>query len=752
MKREEETGKRFEGEGNSSILEEMQGLLWGVSQEEMEAIVRVDHADPHRVLGIHSVFGITVVRAFHPDALAAWVVLEGEAPLAMVKCHPGGLFAARLLEKGPQVPYKIRFEFQDGSIWEIDDPYRFPPALGELDLYLIGEGRHYELHQKLGAHPRRMDGSEGVAFALWAPNARRVSVVGEFNRWDGRLFPMRCLGRSGVWEIFIPGVKIGEMYKFEILTRDGHLRIKSDPFAFYMELRPGTASRVWDLGAYRWHDQEWMESRPRGDQLRGLPMNIYEVHLGSWMRREDGSWLGYRELAPLIAEHAIKYGFTHLELLPVMEHPLDASWGYQVTGYFAPTSRYGTPDDFRYFVDFCHQKGLGVILDWVPAHFPKDDHSLRWFDGTALYEHMDPRLGHHPDWDTLIFNYGRNEVKNFLMDNALFWLKEYHADGLRVDAVASMLYLDYSRKEGEWVPNKYGGRENLEAIAFLRELNEAIYDKVPGAFTVAEESTAWPGVSSPTYLGGLGFGFKWNMGWMHDTLEYFRKDPIYRSYHHNLLTFSMLYAYSENFILPLSHDEVVHGKGSLLSKMPGDDWQKFANMRLLLAYMFCHPGKKLLFMGTELAPWKEWDHTSSLEWFLSEYPTHGGIGRLLEDLGRLYRSEGALWAWDSDPRGFSWIDCNDSLHSVLAFQRFGPKGHIVCVFNFTPVVRTCYRVGVDVPGWYREVLNTDSVFYGGSNVGNGGGIEASPQPFHGRPYSLSLTLPPLGALILKPES
>jgi 1,4-alpha-glucan branching enzyme len=670
----------------------------------------------------------------------------------MLPCHPGGLFAALIRGGALPLPYRLCFGFSNGSTWEREDPYRFLPTLGELDLHLASEGRHWNLHERLGAHPRVMEEVSGVAFALWAPNARRVSLVGEFNMWDGRLSPMRCLGGSGIWEIFMPGIGPGELYKFEILTRDGHLRIKSDPLAFSTELRPGTASRVWDLGSYRWGDQAWMETRPRGGELRALPMNIYEVHLGSWRRKPDGSWLTYRELAPMLVEHARRFNFTHLELLPVMEHPFDGSWGYQVTGYFAPTSRFGTPDDFKFLVDLCHRNGIGVILDWVPAHFPKDDHSLRWFDGTALYEHMDPRLGYHPDWDTLIFNYGRNEVRNFLLDNGLFWLEEYHADGLRVDAVASMLYLDYSRKEGEWLPNKYGGRENLEAIAFLRELNELIYSRVPGAFTVAEESTAWPGVSTPTYLGGLGFGFKWNMGWMHDTLEYFRKDPIHRSFHHNLLTFSMLYTYSENFILPLSHDEVVHGKGSLLSKMPGDEWQRFANLRLLLAYLFCHPGKKLLFMGTELAPWREWDHDKALEWFLEGYPTHSGVGRLLEDLGKLYREQKALWAWDTDPRGFSWIDCNDALQSVLSFQRRGPEGHLVCVFNFTPVPRHGYSLGVDLPGPYRELMNTDSAFYGGSDTGNGGRVQSTSQPVHGRPYSLSLTLPPLGGIILRPEA
>jgi len=627
----------------------------------------------------------------------------------------------------------------------------YPRFLGDLDLYLAGEGQHHRLWEKLGAHPIEADGTPGVAFAVWAPNGSGVSVIGDFNDWDGRRNPMRSLGGSGIWYAFVPGLRPGDLYKYEIRTKEGHLRIKSDPFAFFSELRPHTASRVWDVTRYGWSDADWMESR-RHRNWRAEPMSIYEVHLGSWMRApEDGHrWLGYRELAPRLVDHVKMYGFTHVELLPVAEHLLDQSWGYQVTGYFAPTSRHGNPDDFKYLVDLLHQNGIGVIIDWVPAHFPKDDTGLRWFDGTALYEHADPRQGEHNDWGTLIFNYGRHEVRNFLLANALFWLDVYHIDGLRVDAVASMLYLDYSKKPGEWIPNQYGGKENLEAIDFLRRTNELIYGLYPGAFTIAEESTDWGGVTLPTYLGGLGFGFKWDMGWMHDTLLYFSKDPVHRHYHHNTLTFAMLYAYSENFIMPLSHDEVVHGKGSLLQRMPGDEWQRFANLRALYAYMFTRPGKKLLFMGSEFAQGGEWRSDHSLDWHLTQYPLHKGIELLLADLGRLYRSHDALWAWDTDPGGYQWIDCSDSVSSVVSYIRRGPGGFMVVALNLTPVPRLGYRVGVPEPGYYREVLNTDSEAYGGSNLGNGGGLNADVVAYHGHPFSLSLTLPPLAAVVLQP--
>jgi len=690
-----------------------------------------------------------IIRAFHPDAVKAECLLEDQ-PIPMEMPGPSGLFCCFAPGAKPPLAYRISFEFRNRDGWVTEGPYRFLPTLGDLDLHFVGEGKHYQLYEKLGAHPQEINGVKGVSFAVWAPAAKRVSLIGEFNDWDGRLYPMRSMGSSGIWELFVPGLEPGQLYKYEIKTQKGELRIKTDPFGFAMELRPATASRVWDLDAYQWSDREWLEGRKHRNAYSS-PMTIYEVHLGSWLRfpNEGNRWATYREIAPALAEHVRAYGFTHVEFMPVMEHPFDASWGYQVTGYFAPTSRFGTPHDFMYLVDTLHQNGIGVILDWVPAHFPKDDFSLRLFDGTALYEHADPRQAEHKDWGTLIFNYGRNEVKNFLVSNALFWLDKYHVDGLRVDAVASMLYLDYSKNEGEWVPNRFGGNENLEAIEFLKEFNEVVYRHYPGCFTVAEESTAWTGVTTPTHLGGLGFGFKWDMGWMHDTLQYFSKESIHRSFHHNDLTFSMMYAYSENFILPLSHDEVVYGKGSLLRKMPGDDWQKFANLRLLLAYMYTHPGKKLLIAGSELGTWNEWSHESSLERDLLQYPVHNQISKFVTDLGKLYLSDSALWKWDQKPKGFSWIDCNDHLSSVISFLRWGPDGFLVCLFNFTPVVRHNYRVGVPEPGEYDEIVNSDSRHYGGSDVGNDGLIHTETIPHHGREQSLNLTLPPLGCLILR---
>jgi 1,4-alpha-glucan branching enzyme len=563
---------------------------------------------------------------------------------------------------------------------------------------------------------------------------------------------MRQMGSSGIWELFVPELGQGTLYKYEIKTADGELRIKTDPYAFAMELRPETASIVWELEAYEWHDDAWMSMRSR-QNLRQEPMAVYEVHLGSWMRvaEEENRWLTYRELAPRIVEHVNRFGFTHVELMPVAEHPFDGSWGYQVTGYYAPTSRFGSPDDFRYFVDTCHQHGIGVIMDWVPAHFPKDDYSLRLFDGTALYEHMDPREGEHPEWGTLVFNFGRHEVRNFLIANALFWLDKYHIDGFRVDAVASMLYLDYGRRDGEWIPNRYGGNENLEAVQFFRELNKAVYGLFPGCFTIAEESTAWPGVTSPAHLGGLGFGYKWDMGWMHDTLLYFGKEPVHRKYHHNHLTFSMMYCYSEDFILPFSHDEVVYGKGSLLRKMPGDDWQKFANLRLLLGYMYTHPGKKHLFMGSELASWDEWHHEKGLDWHLQSESMHQTFQQFMMDLGRLYREHSSLWELDPFPEGFSWIDCNDSEGSVISYIRYGRENHLVCAFNCTPVPRRSYRIGVPGQGSYRELINSDSAYYGGSDLGNKGRIEVEKIPCHGFSQSVSPVLPPLACLILEPS-
>ena len=622
------------------------------------------------------------------------------------------------------------------------------------DLFLFNEGSHYRLYEKLGAHPITVDDVEGTYFAVWAPNARQVFVMGQFNGWDKSGHPLCPKGESGIWEGFIPGVAKGTIYKYYIVShRRGYRVEKADPFAFYAETPPKTASITWDLD-YSWRDQAWMENRHANNAL-DAPISIYEVHLGSWRRvpEEDNRHLSYQELAPNLAEYVKQMGFTHVEFLPIMEHPFYGSWGYQVTGYFAPTSRYGTPQDFMYLVDYLHQHDIGVILDWVPSHFPNDEHGLGYFDGTHLYEHGDPKQGIHPDWNSFIFNYDRHEVKSFLLSSALFWLDKYHIDGLRVDAVASMLYLDYGRKEGECIPNKHGGRENLGAITFLRRFNETVYQESPDVQTTAEESTAWPMVSRPTYLGGLGFGLKWDMGWMHDTLEYMTKDPIYRKYHHNDLTFRLVYAFFENFVLPLSHDEVVHGKGSLLGKMPGDDWQKFANLRLLLGYMYAQPGKKLLFMGSELGQWREWAHDESLEWHLLDYAPHSGLKRWVEDLNRFYRGQPALYELDFEQAGFEWIDCNDVEHSVLSLIRKGrsPDDLLVVVCNFTPTTHSNYRIGVPKSGFWRELLNSDAKEYGGSGQGNLGGVEAAPIPLHGRSYSLTFTLPPLAIVFFKSE-
>jgi 1,4-alpha-glucan branching enzyme len=708
-------------------------------------------ADPHRILGAHEADdGGVVVRAYRPEAHAVRVQPAGvEATLK----DPAGLWEALLPKAKLPLEYELEIEYPNGKTFTVRDPYSFLPTLGDLDLHLAMEGRHEELYARLGAHVREIDGAAGTAFAVWAPNARGVAVVGEFNSWDGRLNPMRTLGSSGIWELFVPGVEEGAKYKFEIRTQDGRLRIKADPVAFAAEVPPANASVV-HRPQHVWADAEWLERRAASDPLHE-PVSIYEVHLGSWRRNpaEDNRSLSYLELADELSEYVADLGFTHIELMPIMEHPFAGSWGYQVTGYFAPTSRFGSPDDFRSFVDRLHGNGIGVLLDWVPAHFPRDDWALARFDGTALYEHEDPRRGAHPDWGTLIFNLSRSEVKNFLLSNALYWLKEHHGDGLRVDAVASMLYLDYSRKEGEWLPNEYGGRENLEAVEFLKQVNETIYGREPGIISAAEESTAWPGVSRPTYLGGLGFGFKWNMGWMHDTLSYFQKDPVYRRFHHHTLTFSMMYAFSENFILPLSHDEVVHGKKSLLDKMPGDRWQKFANLRALYAYMWAHPGKKLLFMGCELAEWEEWNYDGSLHWNLLEYAEHQGVQSLVRDLNRMYRSQPALYEADDDPSAFRWLEANDAANNVLAFARLDSNGGrpVVCVLNLSPVPRYDYRVGMPVCCRWQESLNTDSAFYGGSGVGNLGGVEAEAVPWHDQPFSAALTLPPLGAVWLVPE-
>jgi 1,4-alpha-glucan branching enzyme len=626
--------------------------------------------------------------------------------------------------------------------------------LTDEDLFLFNEGSHYRLHEKLGAHLLTVDGVQGVYFAVWAPNARQVCVAGDFNGWSKSSHALCPRGQSGIWEGFIPGVSEGTVYKYYIVSQQGSYRVdKADPFAFYAETPPKTASIVRSLD-YVWEDQPWMEKRSTHNAL-GAPISVYEVHLGSWRRvpEEGNRSLTYRELAPKLADYVRQVGFTHIEFLPVMEHPFYGSWGYQTTGYFAPTSRYGTPQDFMYLVDYLHQHDIGVILDWVPSHFPNDEHGLGYFDGTHLYEHGDPRQGIHPDWNSFIFNYGRHEVRSFLLSSALFWLDKYHIDGLRIDAVASMLYLDYGRKEGEWIPNQYGGRENLDAISFLRRLNQVVYEEKPDVQTIAEESTAWPMVSRPTYIGGLGFGLKWDMGWMHDTLDYITKDPVYRRYHHNDLTFRMIYAFFENFILPLSHDEVTHGKGSLLGKMPGDDWQKFANLRALLGYMYAQSGKKLLFMGAEIGQWREWIHDESMEWHLLQYERHSGLQRWVSDLNNLYREQPALYELDFDQAGFEWIDCNDVEGGTISLLRKGGAADqvVAVVSNFTPVPRRNYRIGVPQAGFWRELLNSDAKEYGGGGQGNLGGVEAAPIPLHNRLYSLTITLPPLAVVFLKPS-
>ena len=724
---------------------------------EVDRLLAGEHSQPHSILGAHPTTrgdeaGV-VVRALAANAVSVECVLDDGDVVPLERKAEGlsDLYSAFLPGKRLPLGYRFRITYVDGATWERADPYRFLPTLGDVDLHLFNEGTHRQLWKKLGAHVRVVDGVSGVSFAVWAPNARRVSVVGDFCGWDGRVFPMRMLGGSGVWELFLPDVGEGALYKFEMLTREGAIRLKTDPFAAKMEQAPRTAAIVQLEDSYLWHDDAWLAARRGVDPLRS-PMSIYEVHLGSWARvPEDGHRsLTYSEIAPRLVEHVVRLGFTHVELLPVMEHPFYGSWGYQVSGYFAPTSRYGTPDEFRYLVDLLHQHGIGVLLDWVPAHFPKDDYALRRFDGTALYEHEDPRRGEHPDWGTLIFNYGRNEVRNFLIANALYWIDEFHIDGLRVDAVASMLYLDYSRKEGEWLANQHGGRENLDAIAFLKQFNQTILDECPGAITIAEESTAWPGVTASVSNGGLGFTFKWNMGWMHDTLEYFALDPIHRRFHHDKLTFAMLYEYSEHFIMPLSHDEVVHLKGSLMYRMPGDEWQKLANLRLLLAYMFTRPGKKLVFMGTELAAPAEWDHDASLPWHLASDPNRDAFGRFVSQLAALYKQHPAFWRDDPTWQGFSWIDVADKENSVLSYQRTSGDSRAIVVLNLTPVPRLQYRIGVPAGGRYERLLSTDDPEWGGSGYGAFTAVDADASPFHGLSHSVELTLPPLGAVVLAP--
>jgi 1,4-alpha-glucan branching enzyme len=718
---------------------------------EIERLVARDHHDPHRVLGAHGARGGVVVRAFRPGAERVDVLPEGGEPVRLRRVHREGVFAGRVPGATLPLRYALEVSYPEGERVTLRDPYSFLPTLGELDLHLAGEGRHEELYERLGARPTRVDGVDGVAFAVWAPNARSVSVVGDFNGWDGRVHPLRSLGSSGIWELFVPGAEPGARYKLEVRYADGSTHLKADPLAFASELPPKTASVV-TRSAHVWHDEEWLARRAASDPWHE-PVSVYEVHLGSWRLNplEGNRRLTYEELGDELAEYATGLGFTHVELMPVMEHPFSGSWGYQATGFYAPTARFGSPDGFRALVDRLHAAGVGVILDWVPAHFPKDDWALARFDGTPLYEHADPRRGEHPDWGTLVFNHGRAEVRNFLVANALFWLEEYHADGLRVDAVASMLYLDYSREAGTWAPNVHGGREDLEAMAFLRELNEVAHARVPGVLMAAEESTAWPGVSRPVHLGGLGFGFKWNMGWMNDTLSYFSRDPAHRRYHHDELTFSLMYAFSENYVLPLSHDEVVHGKAALLAKMPGGSKERLANLRALYGYMWAHPGKKLLFMGNELAQEREWDAEGSVDWHLLERAGHRGVQQLVRDLNRAYRAEPALHELDADPAGFRWLELHDADANVLAFARFPRSGRpLVCVCNLSGAPRPGYRVAFPFAGEWLEVLNTDAVEYGGTGVGNLGRVVVDETPWHDQPCSGELSLPPLGVVWLVP--
>ncbi len=727
----------------------------GLPPDEINAFLSATHSDPFRVLGPHRVGDDLAIRVFRPDAEKIEVVLDRQSnsQVPAEKIHRDGFFCVRVPGATRDLDYHLRLTTRDGSQHVMRDPYGYGPIMGEVDLHLFAEGQHWQIYEKFGAHLRTLGDTAGVYFAVWAPNAQRVSVVGDFNGWDGRVNPMRKLLGSGVWELFLPGVGEGEHYKFEIRAQSGALLLKSDPFAFFNQHGQSTSSLTYNLERYQWSDQAWMESRRKRDWPKS-PISIYEVHLGSWRRRADegNRHLSYLEFAETLLPYVLEMGYTHIELLPIAEHPFEGSWGYQVTNYYAPTSRFGTPDELRHFIDKCHQTGIGVIIDWVPAHFPKDAHGLAEFDGTDLYEHMDPRQGEHQDWGTLIFNYGRNEVRNFLIGNALFWLEKYHIDGLRVDAVASMLYLDYSRQAGQWIPNVYGGRENLDAIYFLKRCNEVCYEKFPGIMTIAEESTAWPGVSRPTYLGGLGFGFKWNMGWMHDFLEYISLDPIYRRFHHNYITFSLLYAFQEHFILVLSHDEVVHGKRSLIEKMPGDEWQKFANLRMFFAWMYGQPGKKLLFMGGEFGQRHEWNHNESLAWHLLELPRHDGLRRLVQHLNYTYKSEPALWEQDDTYEGFEWIDFHDADNSVVSFLRKSSRGDVVVfVVNATPVVRYNYRLGVPHAGFYREVINTDAETYGGSNVGNYGGAQSENTAWMAREHSILIHLPPLATVAFKLE-
>ena len=726
-----------------------------LSKEETDAIVNGNHGNVFAVLGIHRDKGSkkVFVRVFNPFAIDIEIIDKKEKHLKkMVKVDERGLFQANF-DKTTDFAYKLKITNDRGEVYVADDAYSFPSTFGDIDEYLFAQGNHREIYKKLGAHVTELNGVKGVAFAVWAPNAKRVSVVGNFNNWDGRINVMRKHISCGVWDIFIPGLGEGEYYKFEIKTQQDYILSKADPLATYSEVRPKNASVVFDINHYHWSDDAWMQAR-KNTNLYDKPISIYEVHLGSWRRKGDNGneFLTYREMADRLVPYVTNMGFTYVEFMPLCEHPLDASWGYQITGLYAPTSRFGNPDDFRYMIDKFHQAGIGVIMDWVPAHFPKDDHGLAEFDGTCLYEHADPRKGEQKDWGTKVYNFGRTEVCNFLCVSALYWLKEFHIDGLRVDAVASMLYLDYSRKSGEWIPNVYGGNENLEAIAFLRKMNELIYSQEQGTFSCAEESTAWPMVSRPVSAGGLGFGYKWNMGWMNDTLRYISHEPVHRKYHHGLLTFGLLYAFNENFILPISHDEVVHGKGSMLSKMPGDEWQKFANLRAYYGFMWTHPGKKLLFMGCEFGQDWEWNSNESLRWHLLEYPMYKGMQNCVRDLNLMYKGNAPLFEEDFDSRGFEWIDYANCDDSVISYVRKGhnPDDYLIVVCNFTPVVRHNYRVGVYEACAYQEIFNSDDKSYWGSGVRNEGPKQAQNYGISGRPYSIELVLPPLSTIVLKP--
>lgn len=713
--------------------------------DDLIKIIEARHHDPFSVLGLHELDGQVTVTLFLPDTQSA--KLNGE--LELTRLEGTDIFQWCGEKSALTLPYTIHRTNGNGDQWQHHDAYAFLPQLSDFDLHLFSEGNHWHAYRFFGAHQHTVDGVEGVLFATWAPNAERISVIGEFNQWDGRCHPMRVRGGNGVWELFIPDLKPGDLYKFEIRNRDdGSLHAKMDPYAQQTELRPGTASVVAATPAHEWQDETWMNHRGESDWLHQAH-SVYEVHLGSWKRDHDGQFLNYEQMADQLVPYVKEMGFTHIELLPITEHPLDISWGYQTTGYFAPTSRFGSPDQLRYFIDQCHQNDIGIILDWVPGHFPKDAHGLARFDGSALYEHADPRQGEHQDWGTLIFNYGRSEVTNFLLSSAMYWLEEFHIDGLRVDAVASMLYLDYSREEGQWIPNKDGGRENLEAIAFLQQLNTILHQTHPGCLITAEESTSYPMVSRPAHMGGLGFSMKWNMGWMHDILEYMQQDAIHRRYHHDSLTFGLLYAFTENFVLPFSHDEVVHGKGSMLNKMPGDEWQRFANLRLLYTFMFTYPGKKLLFMGSEFGQGTEWNCEKDLDWYVLDYPLHSGLKTLVSDLNTLYTQTPALYRHEFDPHGFEWLDCSDREQSILSYIRKDGDHYLIAIFNFTPVPRENYRIGMPELTKYQVVLSSDSQFYGGSNVDNQQVIEADAIPWSNRPYSLSVNLPPLSGIVLQ---